>query len=157
MCKRRVERDIPQNRENKNVNVGLLNMSSEEFGDGITTEKVIQYVIVIICIAMVLKWIRKCWTRRQQRMNTAGQQVMAMNQIQPVQQHQPPALPAPAPALALPAPAPALALPAPAPAPQHVPIPIIVHHNQYKPAAILNTGESLERVDGIDRMEKYRT
>ena len=148
MCKRPVKRDLPQNRENNNVNIGLLNMSSEEFGDGITTENVIQYVIVIICIAMVFKWIRKCWTRRQQRMSTAGQQVMAMNPIQPVQQQQPPALPAPAPALAL---------PAPAPAPQHVPIPIIVHHNQYKPAAILNTGDSLERVDGIDRMEKYRT
>ena len=44
-----------------------------------------------------------------------------------------------------------------APAPQHVPVPIIVHHNQYKPAAILNTGDSLERVDGIYRMEKYCT
>ena len=74
--------------------------------------------------------------------------MMAMNPIQPVEQQQPPVLPAPAPALAL---------PAPAPAPQHVPVPIIVHHNQYKPAAILNTGDSLERGDGIDRMEKYRT
>ena len=72
MCKRPVKRDLPQNRENNNVNVGLLNMSSEEFGDGITTENVIQYVIAIICIAMVFKWIRKCWTRRQQRMSTAG-------------------------------------------------------------------------------------
>ena len=154
MCKRPVKRDIPQNnRENSNVNVGLLNMSSEDIGDGIRAENVIKYVIAIICIAMVFKWIRKCWTRRQQRMmNTAGQQMMAMNLIQPVQQHQQP--------LALPAPAPqplALLAPAPAPAPQHVPVPIIVHHNQYKPAAIMNAGDSLERVDLIERMEKYCT
>ena len=119
-------------------------MSSEELRDGITVENVIQYVIAIICIAMVFKWIRKCWTRRQQRMmNTAGQQ-MAMNQIQPVQQQQPLALLAPAPA-------------PPAPATQHVPVAIIVHHNQYKPAAIMSTGDSLDIVDGMDRKEKYRT
>ena len=46
----------------------------------------------------------------------------------------------------------------PAPVPQPVPFPIIVHHNnQYQPAAIMNAGDSLERVDRIDRMEKYRT
>ena len=76
-------------------------------------------------------------------------QMMAMNPVQPVQQPQPLALPAPA------LPAPAL----PAPVPQPVPFPIIVHHNnQYQPAAIMNAGDSLERVeDRIDRMEKYRT
>ena len=48
-----------------------------------------------------------------------------------------------------------LALPAPAPAAQPLPVPVIVHHNnQFKPAAIMHTGERMERVD---RMEKYRT
>ena len=56
MCKRRVERAIPQDvRDNSNVNVGLLNMSSEQSGDEIIVENVIQYVIGIICVAMVLK------------------------------------------------------------------------------------------------------
>ena len=149
MCKRRVERAIPQDvRDNSNVNVGLLNMSSEQSGDEIIVENVIQYVIGIICVAMVLKWIQKCWSRRQQRrLNSAGQQ-MAMNQIQAAQQLAVQAPPAPLPAPAPQPPAPVLALPAPAPAPQHIPVPIIVHHNQYQPA---------DRVEDLDRMEKYRT
>ena len=83
MCKNSVKRAIPQdNRENNDVNVGLLNMSSEKFGDGISAEMVMQYVIAIICLAMVVKWLRKCWTRRQQRMlNMAGNQMMAMNTL----------------------------------------------------------------------------
>ena len=153
MCKRRVERAIPQDvRDNNNVNVGLLNMSSEQSGDEIIVESVIQYVIGIICVVMVLKWIRKCWSRRhQRRLNPAGQQ-MAMNQIQAAQhlavQAPPAPLAAAAPAPAPQPPAPVLALPAPAPAPQHIPVPIIVHHNQYQPA---------DRVEDLDRMEKYRT
>ena len=77
--------------------------------------------------------------------NTAGQQ-MAMNQIQPVQQQQQLALPAPPAPLTLPAPAPV------PPAPAHIPVPIIVH--QYKPAAIMNAGDSIDTVDEMDRRGK---
>ena len=144
MCKNSVKSAIPaDNRENSNVNVGLLNMSSEKFGDGIFVEMIMHYVIAIICLAMVCKWLKKCWNRRQERqkrmLNLAGIQMNHLNnpgQGQQLGQQ-----------LALPAPA---APPMPAPA-QPVPVPIIVHQaggNQYKPA-IMSTE--------FEKIEQYRT
>ena len=40
------------NRENKNFNVGLLNLSNEKMGDGIDSSGIIIYVIAAICIMM---------------------------------------------------------------------------------------------------------
>ena len=119
------------------MNVGLLNMSSEKFGDGATGEMIVTYIIAAICILMVGKWLKKCWNRRQERQQDlicnltqgdhqrmanlaqGGHQPMAMQQILAQQ----------------------LALPAP--------VPVIVHHNQFKPAILEGTE--------VDRMEKYRT
>ena len=61
MCKRGIERDIlSENRENKNLNVGLVNLSNEKMGDGIDTSDIVIYVIAAICIMMLIKWVKKC-------------------------------------------------------------------------------------------------
>ena len=116
--------------ENVNTNIGLLNMSSEEIGGPMTTQSVVTYLIALICIVMVLKWLKKCYGRRQARKRelirslsqqtpVGNQNQMAMNQI--------PSIPGPLPALAP---------------------PIIIHPNQFK--------IGLEGASDSDRMEKYR-
>ena len=116
--------------ENVNTNIGLLNMSSEEIGGPMTTQSVVTYLIALICIVMVLKWLKKCYGRRQARKRElirslsqptpmGNQNQMAMQQI--------PSIPGPLPALAP---------------------PIIIHPNQFK-IGLEGTGEN-------DRMEKYR-
>ena len=50
MCKKRMERDIPSEaRKNKNLNIGLLNLSNEKMGDGIDSSDIVIYVIAAIC------------------------------------------------------------------------------------------------------------
>ena len=63
MLKSKVTNGPQDNRENSNVNVGLWNMSSEKFGDGVTGEMVVTYVIAAICLMMVGKWLKKCWNQ----------------------------------------------------------------------------------------------
>ena len=122
--------------ENVNTNIGLLNMSSEEIGGPMTTQSVVTYLIALICIVMVLKWLKKCYGRRQARKRelirslsqptpVGNQNQMAMQQI-PMQQI--PSIPGPLPALAP---------------------PIIIHPNQFKIGLEGTGGEN-------DRMEKYR-
>ena len=91
MCNRRIERDIPSdNRENKNFNMGLLNLGNEKMGDGIN---IIIYVIVAICIMMLFKWMKQCYTRRQEKM--IRQMQLVQMKMQPLQPLQVPALAAP--------------------------------------------------------------
>ena len=72
-----MERDIPSDaREDKNLNVGLLNLSNEKMGDGIDSSEIVIYVIAAITVMMLFKWMKKCWTRCQERM---------LRQMQPVQ------------------------------------------------------------------------
>ena len=133
MCKKDNKAVMPGGQENNNVNVGLLNMSSEKFGENLSGETVVTYIIAAICIFMCFNWIKKCWNRRQEKqrnmirslgqrpmisLDQGGQQQLPMQQI-------PAALPA---------------LPAP--------LPIIVHPNQFKLPVLEGTE---------DRMEKYRT
>ena len=86
MCKNRRSQTPADNRENSNVNVGLLNMSSEKMGDGLSIEVIMQYVIAFICLLMMCRWIKKCWTRRQERqkrmLGLAGIQMNNLNQGQ---------------------------------------------------------------------------
>ena len=133
MCEKTIAAVTPGGQENSNVNVGLLNMSSEEMGGNLSAETVMTYIIAAICLFMCFKWIKKCWNRRQEKqrnmirslgqgpmisLNQGGQQQLPMQQI-------PAALPA---------------LPAP--------LPIIVHPNQFK----------LPVLEGTENgMEKYRT
>ena len=116
--------------ENVNTNIGLLNMSSEEIGGPMTTQSVVTYLIALICIVMVLKWLKKCYGRRQARkrelIRSLSQQTPMGNQNQMAMQ-QIPSIPGPLPALAP---------------------PIIIHPNQFK-IGLEGTGEN-------DRMEKYR-
>ena len=116
--------------ENVNTNIGLLNMSSEEIGGPMTTQSVVTYIIALICIVMVLKWLKKCYGRRQARkrelIRSLSQQTPMGNQNQMAMQQIPP-IPGPLPALAP---------------------PIIIHPNQFK-IGLEGTGEN-------DRMEKYR-
>ena len=116
--------------ENVNTNIGLLNMSSEEIGGPMTTQSVVTYLIALICIVMVLKWLKKCYGRRQARkrelIRSLSQQTPMGNQNQMAMQ-QIPSIPGPLPALAP---------------------PIIIHPNQFK--------IGLEGATENDRMEKYR-
>ena len=116
--------------ENVNTNIGLLNMSSEEIGGPMTTQSIVTYIIALICIVMVLKWLKKCYGRRQARkrelIRSLSQQTPMGNQNQMAMQ-QIPSIPGPLPALAP---------------------PIIIHPNQFK-IGLEGTGEN-------DRMEKYR-
>ena len=116
--------------ENVNTNIGLLNMSSEEIGGPMTTQSVVTYLIALICIVMVLKWLKKCYGRRQARkrelIRSLSQPTPMGNQNQMAMQ-QMPSIPGPLPALAP---------------------PIIIHPNQFK-IGLEGTGEN-------DRMEKYR-
>ena len=117
--------------ENVNTNIGLLNMSSEEIGGPMTTQSIVTYIIALICIVMVLKWLKKCYGRRQARkrelIRSLSQQTPMGNQNQMAMQQIPP-IPGPLPALAP---------------------PIIIHPNQFK-LGLEGTGDN-------DRMEKYRT
>ena len=119
--------------ENSNVNVGLLNMSSEQMGAPLTAQSVMTYIIAAICLFMVFKWAKKCWNRRQEKkrelIRSLGQQTPMVNQNQGVQM----------PMQQIPAPLPAL------------PAPIIIHPNQFK----LGLEGTEDR--NFDRMEKYRT
>jgi len=124
--------------ENNNLNVGLLNMSSENM-NSLSMEVILQYLIAFIALLMMVRWIKKCWTRRQERqrrmLGLAGIPMNNLNQGMNSQGQ-----------LALPAPVPSA--PAAPPPAQHVPLPIIVHHaggSNYKP------------VEFVDKMEKYRT
>ena len=144
MCKKKTDPVGPSpsdNRENSNTNVGIINVSDQSFGDGLTGESVATYLIAIIVGIMVIKWIRKYCNRRQAR-NRDNMMMDMANAIplQPPQHQQQP-----------------LALPPPATV--HPPVqpvmPIILHHNQdYKQPAI-ETMESAVRY-APDRMEKYR-
>ena len=108
-------------------------MSSEEIGGPMTTQSVMTYIIALICIVMVLKWLKKCYGRRQERkrelIRSLSQQTPMVNQNQMAMQ-QIPSIPGPLPALAP---------------------PIIIHPNQFK-IGLEGTGEN----DTMDRMEKYR-
>ena len=130
MCKKTIAAVTPGGQENSNVNVGLLNMSSEEMGGNLSAETVMTYIIAAICLFMCFKWIKKCWNRRQEKqrnmirslgqgpmisLNQGGQQQLPMQQI-------PAALPA---------------LPAP--------LPIIVHPNQFKLPVLEGTEDQMEK------------
>ena len=134
MCKNTAKTmagDPGTSQENVNTNIGLLNMSSEEIGGPMSTQSIVTYMIALICIVMVLKWLKKCYGRRQARKRElirslsqqtpmGNQNQMAMQQIQPI--------PGPLPALAP---------------------PIIINPNQFR-LGLEGTGDN-------DRMEKYRT
>ena len=126
--------------ENNNLNVGLLNMSSENM-NSLSMEVILQYLIAFIALLMMFRWMKKCWTRRQERQRRMlGLAGIPMNNLNPGMNNQGQGQ------LALPAPVPSA--PAAPPPAQHVPLPIIVHHagsNNYKP------------VEFVDKMEKYRT
>ena len=72
------------------MNVGLVNLSNKKMGDGIDSSDIIIYIIAAIRRIMLLKWMKKCYNRRQARMIRQMQPVQM--QMQPLQQLQVPAL-----------------------------------------------------------------
>ena len=106
MCNKRSERDLQtDNREYQNMNVGLVNMSKT--GDGIDSSDIIICIIAAICVMMLIKWLKKCYNRRQERM------IRQLQAAQPIQmQVQPPAQPMQFQQLHVPALAPPIAEPA---------------------------------------------
>ena len=75
MCNKRSERDLQtDNREYQNMNVGLVNMSKT--GDGIDSSDIIICIIAAICVMMLIKWLKKCYNRCQEKM---------IRQLQPAQ------------------------------------------------------------------------
>ena len=55
MCKKDNKAVMPGGQEYSNVNVGLLNMSSEEMGGNLSAETVVTYIIAAICLFMCFK------------------------------------------------------------------------------------------------------
>ena len=115
MCKNTVAAVTPGGQENSNVNVGLLNMSSEEMGGNLSAETVMTYIIAAICLFMCFKWIKKCLGPGILVNQNQGGQQLPMQQI----------------------PAPLPALPAP--------LPIIIHPNQYKLPVLEGTEDRMEK------------
>ena len=117
-------------RENKNLNFGLVNLINEKMGDGIDSSDIIIDIIAAICMTMLLKWIKKCYNRHQEKM---------IRQIQPVQMQMQPSQPLqPLQQLQVPALAPPVAQPA--------------YRIHYRPASISEPETAME-----DSMKKYRT
>ena len=100
MCKPHKECDTSDQHKTQNMNLGLLNMSKN--GDGLDVSDIIIYVICVIFVLMVLKWLKKCYNRRMRQAQNIMQPAMppvqpAMQPAQPVQFQQlhVPALPQP--------------------------------------------------------------
>ena len=83
------------------MNLGLVNMSKN--GDGLDAADIVIYVICAISVIKVLKWLKKCYSRKVRQAQTLVQPVIhptmppVKQQAQPVQFQQlhVPALPQP--------------------------------------------------------------
>ena len=100
MCKKNtVDGDM-----NDNTNIGLLNVSSESFGQSLNAELVIDLVVVMILLMLLMRWVKKCIVKRKLKQRRALTALLhggqGAGQAPPPQHAQPPpplpAAPAPA-------------------------------------------------------------
>ena len=102
MCKKNaVEGDM-----NDNTNIGLLNVSSESFGESLNMELIIDIVVVMILLMLMMRWVKKCIVKRKLKQRRALTALLHGGQVAP--QAQPPQqapAPPPLPIVAPPLPA----------------------------------------------------
>ena len=113
MCKKNtVDGDM-----NDNTNIGLLNVSSESFGQSLNAELVIDLVVLMVLLMLLMRWVKKCFVKRKLKQRRALTALLHGGQgaghAPPPQHAQPPP---PLPVLAPPLPA------APAPAQLMIPM-----------------------------------
>ena len=87
--------------QNDNTNIGLLNVSSESFGQSVNTEMVVELIGLTVLLLLALRWVKKCFNKRKLKQRRALQTLLHGGQVvgpaQPAQHAQPPVI-APAPA-----------------------------------------------------------
>ena len=89
--------------QNDNTNIGLLNVSSESFGQSVNAEMVIELIGLMVLLMLALRWVKKCFAKRKLKQRRALQSLLHGGQVVPAQ----PAQPAQPPVIAAPAPGPA--------------------------------------------------
>ena len=91
----------------ENTNVGILNVSSDSFGQSLNAELVVELVGLAVLLMMLLRWMKKCFAKRKLKQRRALTALLhgghGAPQAPPPQQAQP--LPPPQPAAAAPGPA----------------------------------------------------
>ena len=87
--------------QNDNTNIGLLNVSSESFGQSVNAELVIELIGLGVLMMLLMRWVKKCFAKRKLKQRRALTALLHGGQVvgpaQPAQHAQPPALPAAAP------------------------------------------------------------
>ena len=89
---------------NDNTNIGLLNVSSESFGQSLNAELVIDLVVLMVLLMLLMRWVKKCFVKRKLKQRRALTALLhggqGAGQAPPPQHAQPPpplpAAPAPA-------------------------------------------------------------
>ena len=90
MCKKNtVDGDM-----NDNTNIGLLNVSSESFGQSLNAELVIELVGLAVLLMLLMRWVKKCFAKRKLKQRRALTALLhggqGAGQAPPPQQAQPP-------------------------------------------------------------------
>ena len=86
----------------ENTNVGILNVSSDSFGQSLNAELVVELVGLAVLLMMLLRWLKKCIAKRKLKQRRALTALLHGAPPPPPQQAQPPP---PPPAVAAPGPA----------------------------------------------------
>ena len=96
MCKKNIDGD-----QIENTNVGLLNVSSDSFGQSLNAELIVELVGLAVLLMMLMRWLKKCIAKRKIRQRRALAALLHGAPPPPPQQAQPP----PPPPAAAPGPA----------------------------------------------------
>ena len=55
----------------ESTNVGLLNVSSDSFGESLNAELVVELVGLFVLLLMLLRWLKKCLVKRKMKQRQA--------------------------------------------------------------------------------------
>ena len=55
----------------ESTNVGLLNVSSDSFGESLNAEMVVELVGLFVLLLMLLRWLKKCLVKRKMKQRQA--------------------------------------------------------------------------------------
>ena len=55
----------------ENTNVGILNVSSDSFGESLNAELVVELVGLAVLLMMLLRWLKKCFAKRKLKQRRA--------------------------------------------------------------------------------------
>ena len=62
---------------NSATNIGVVNLSSETLGDGLSVEMILEVLGFIILLVLVLRWIKKCCAKRQMKQKRALREMIS--------------------------------------------------------------------------------